>query len=151
MRKHVKLDATSMVEIRVLRGRDHIWSVIQDLSQRQNAFTQADIVGWSNCQHSGDVSTYLQRLVRGGYVAEIGTSDKGQPTYRLVKPAQFAPVLDADGKTSLMGRVRDHLWRTMKMLDAFTVGQLAETAATQDVGVSPTYAQTYVKRLHDAG
>lgn len=151
MSRPVKLDATGTVEITVLRGEEHYWSVIRDIGAGGKPFRQIDIVGYSNGDTSSSVSAYIRKLERAGFIEKSCKSTCGADTYQLVHAPRLAPVLTNDGKLSVKGKVQDYLWRTMKMIGQFTVAELCGTASTDEVPIKEQTARNYVSHLFNAG
>jgi hypothetical protein len=141
----------------ILRGYEHIWSVILDLTRDGSTFTRHDIDQRSCDPGDTTVTDYLRRLLKAGYVADVGTCEGDDPryrrrVYRLVTRSQKAPRLRRDGSAAPTP-VNQLLWNTMRILlrDGFTVRELAAFASTDDQSVSEVTAASYVKRLANAG
>ncbi|WP_186390133.1 hypothetical protein [Stappia sp. TSB10P1A] len=141
----------------VLRGIDHVWSVILDLTRGGATFTRHDVD--QRCCDPADngITDYLRRLVRAGILAEVGTEPahgrrRGRRIYRLVQRHQEAPRLRRDGSQAPTP-ANQLMWNTMRNLlrDGFTAHELATFAATDEVTVPVVTAQSYVKHLAGAG
>ena len=141
----------------ILRGYEHIWSVILDLTRDGSTFTRHDVDQRSCDPGDNTVTDYLRRLLRAGYLADAGTCE-GSAThyrrrvYRLVNRCQEAPRLRRDGSAAPTP-VNQLMWNTLRLLlrDGFTVRDLAAFASTDDQSVSEVTAASYVKRLAMAG
>lgn len=141
----------------VLRGIDHVWSVILDLTRGGETFTRHDVD--QRCCDPADngITDYLRRLVRAGILAEVGTEPahgrrRGRRIYRLVQRHQEAPRLRRDGSRAPV-LANQLMWNTMRNLlrDGFTLRELATFASTDEVSVPAPTAQSYIKHLAAAG
>lgn len=137
----------------VLRGHDHFWKVIRELEPR-GAWSVADIR--AHCGGRLDRSTirdFVKRLVVGAYAHEV-VAIGGAPRYRLLKSPATTPRLRRDGTPAEQGRGQLAMWNVMRGplgRDGFTFRDLALYASGDAVQVTPITAQTYVRRLADAG
>lgn len=132
-----------------LRGQEHYWSVIRELSKEDRPITVASIHGRCNGSRNS-VGDYVRRLVRGGYLRRAYVLGQSQ-VFELARDSREAPRLTKDGQPVSMGASREQLWRTMKMLDSWDYRELAVAASTEAVPVAETEAKHYVKHLHRAG
>ncbi|MCK5295927.1 MAG: hypothetical protein KAJ75_03470, partial [Alphaproteobacteria bacterium] len=71
---------------------------------------------------------------------------------RLVKDVGIkAPRVTRDGKIVTQGKGTEQMWRTMRMLKAFTADELAVMASTEEIQVKPQTAKSYLKHICKAG
>ncbi|MBK67898.1 MAG: hypothetical protein CMP22_07175 [Rickettsiales bacterium] len=131
-----------------LRGHEAIWEHI--LNNKSDAFTIRDIDQHTNGK-TDSVRDYLKRLVKAGYVVELDEKVGKAKLYRLIKRQKKAPRLSRDGVESTQGTARSNLWRTIKMIGAFTARDLAISASTKSFPITENYAADYVHFLSKAG
>jgi hypothetical protein len=141
----------------VLRGYEHVWSVILDLTRDGATFTRHDVDLHCCDPRDHGVTDYLRRLCRAGIVAEAGREPAigrrhGRRIYRLMQRHHEAPRLRRDGSAAPVP-ANQLMWNTMRNLlrDGFTSPDLATFASTDDVRIPLITAQSYVKRLAAAG
>jgi hypothetical protein len=142
----------------VLRGYEHIWSVILDLTRGAETFTKHAVD--QACCDPGDhgVSDYLRRLIKAGIVAPAGEVAAGsggryrRKVYRLVRRQDDAPRLRRDG-SEVMRTGQELMWATMRHLlrDGFTAKDLVTFASTDEISISEVTAKSYLKHLTAAG
>ena len=142
MRKPVDAVAQS----RRLEGRDGIWKAITKLKR----FTRAQVSAETGIPGK-TVRDYVECLVAGGYVEDDGTDERDAQAFKLVRGSISAPRLRPDGTEVTQGRAQEQMWRSMKMLDAFTPKDLAVNASTAEIPVSEVAAKSYVGDLAKAG
>ena len=113
----------------ILRGYEHVWSVILQLTRSGDSFTRHDVDQACCDPNDTTVTDYLRRLLKAGYLAEIGTSPgrHRRKVYRLVKRQDEAPRLRRDGSAAPVP-VNQLLWNTMRRLlrDGFNALQGVE-------------------------
>jgi hypothetical protein len=135
---------------RVPAGYEGVWMLVR----RHKTFTVADIEG-DTAQAKRAVWDYLKRLLAAGYIAETGKRKVGTSVakvYELVKDCgREAPRLRRDGSPVTAGLVNEHMWRTMKVVKHFTPLELALAASTEEVKVTVTGANEYIRFLVKAG
>ncbi len=129
-------------------GRRAIWLAFRELAQTGPVSLDALVL--KTRINRGTIRTYLDSLVLGGY-AEKSAFVRGRTTaYRLIRDVGVEhPRLNKRGEPVVTSR--ETMWRSMKMLPAFTAADLAVTATTSKCTVSPTDARDYCKHLHAAG
>ncbi len=123
--------------------RQRIWEAIR--AQREG-FTK-DSLGAATRIHPDTVHTYLTSLVASGHLRAVDAC------FILEKDVGVeAPRVTKEGQPVTMGRVREQMWRTMKMIKGdFTFRDLAVAASTEEFPVRDTDASDYVKHLSKAG
>lgn len=142
----------------VLRGYEHVWSVILDLTRDGATFTKYDVD--QACCDPGDhvVSDYLRRLIRAGIIEQTGDLQAGsdgryrRKVYRVVRRQSEAPRLRRDG-SEVPRTVQELMWATMRHLlrEGFTVRDLAAFSSTDEIRIGEVTAKSYVKHLNAAG
>lgn len=97
------------------------------------------------------VRSYLQSLIRGGYVEVVSGAKFEEQTLRLVKDVGAeAPAVTREGKPSSAGKGTEAMWRTLRIIGEVNADELAEQASI----VVPTTrwtARSYLKWLKRAG
>jgi predicted ArsR family transcriptional regulator len=128
-------------------GRPAIWAALLRLRRG----TVAEISNASGAPNR-TARSYLQALTLAGYVARTDRPDAGA-IFELVaeRAPKDPPRLRADGQPTRQGSGRDRLWRTMKMLRAFTARDLAVAASLPDAPIALEEAKDYAKTLSAAG
>ena len=144
------------IEIRrALRGFEHYWSVMKELSVDCGEFTIADVEARSNGGGPNDVWDYLKRLTLADLAEKTGATREGAGpgaravVWRLKRTHGPAPRLRRDG-TEVPMDGQQRLWIAIRSLGVFTIPELAY-AATLDRPVPPNTAASYVRRLQAAG
>jgi hypothetical protein len=136
-------------------GRQGVWTAMRELEQ----FTLGDVQAATDIAMSV-ISTYARRLRKAGYIEVTGdwvAKPQGRPriVFRLAKdPGIEAPALTLGGEPSVVGRCRENLWRTIRMLSKrgdFSSRELAIHAATEEVPVSLRSAKNFAGALNSAG
>lgn len=124
-------------------GRQAMWEAMRRLKR----FIRADLDGLEIERDT--IRTYLQGLVRSGYVVVVTPQGRHTPAmYELVKDVGLeAPRVRRDGTPVEQGQSREHMWRAMKMLPSFTFVDLAVNASTEEMHVTEQDAKDYVKHL----
>ena len=155
-RKTTKTTADTMAHC---LPQEAIWRMVRQLK----VFGVADIEiaamnYFGRCRtgfNTSTVQSYLLRLTRGGYLAQETVLVKGtqrQTTWTLIKDqGAEAPRLRKDGQPSKQGRVRDQLWRTLKIIGEFNYIELAAAASLEESPVSLNTCRTYIRHLYRAG
>jgi DNA-binding PadR family transcriptional regulator len=140
----------------ILRGYEHVWSVILELTRDGASFTKHDVDQASCDPDGGSTRDYLRRLRDAGVIEEVGeepiANGHRRKTYRLVERRAEAPRLRRDGSEAPPS-VQQLLWNTMRNLlrDGFTSRELAAFASTDDRSIPTASANSYVKHLAAAG
>jgi hypothetical protein len=140
----------------ILRGYEHVWSVILELTRNGSTFTRHDIDQRSCDPGDNTVSDYIRKLRAAGIVEEDGQTEGDRryrrKRYRLVERRGEAPRLRRDGSAAPTP-INQLLWNTMRYLlrDGFTASELADFASTDETRISVVTAKSYLKHLADAG
>lgn len=135
--------------------QDAIWRAVRELK----SFTSADLICHINRDltvNDGTVKSYLQRLVRGGYVTIARHGElhgaRWEGTYTLERNTGVeTPRLTRTGAPTVQGTGREQLWRTIKILREFDWRDLAIAASTQKCPIAEGTAKDYCKILAQAG
>lgn len=147
-----------------LSGNDHYWQVIRRAGARRREFTLAEVIE-QTAAHKDSVGDFLRRLVRAGYVEQVGWREVGHkgrdeaPTsrarlYRLVRAPAQTPSLRRDGSEALYGRGRQQMWNILRGPQArrgIDANNLQLFASTNVVPVSLGSAKEYLRFLAAAG
>ncbi|VVE35625.1 hypothetical protein PFI31113_03846 [Pandoraea fibrosis] len=101
------------------------------------------------------VKTYLQGLVKAGYVEAISLAGKGAckpKVFRIIRNCGVdAPRVTRDGKPVMQGLGNEQMWRAMRIIGPFDFRVLAARSSTPEVRVSDETARAYVQALYNAG
>lgn len=135
---------------KTLRGQEYYWSVIRTLGADGGRFTVSAVADETNGEREV-VREYMRRLEKARYIERAGRRENDSAVlYTIAKDSRFAPRVRRDG--SLVPPTKqDHMWRAIKMLKRFTLGDLAAAASTEEVTVSEVHAADYLKHLANAG
>lgn len=96
--------------------------------------------------------TYIQYLVKGGYVVRLTEALFEQTEFQLIKDIGIeAPRLNRDGTPVTQGMGQEAMWRCLRIMGAMDARQLAVHASTCGVEVKEATAKRYVKALKQAG
>jgi len=128
-------------------NRQRIWEALR---ARRDSFTAYQVA--RNAQVDDDaVRSYLQSLIRGGWVEVIDGQRFEEQTLRLVKDnGAEAPAVTRRGAPSTAGMGTEAMWRTLRILGELNASELAEHASAS-VPVSLWSARSYLKWLKAAG
>jgi len=144
--------ADIMVQLtaRVPRGQQGFWEIIRDLHRSKGRWTLQQVDERSNVARD-TVNDFVQRLLKGGYIANSGHIGKSA-AFRLVKDQPDAPRLRRDGTPAgETGLGQEQMWRAMKMLQRFDARNISIHASTDEVPVSLIATRDYIKHLARAG
>jgi len=144
------------------QNRQEIWQFIR----KNPLFKIADITN-ATLIHHGTISTYIFSLCNAGIVDRtqpkysrnrrrkrnmIHEKSYSDQVYKLVKDkGHTAPTVTRDGSPSLVGRHRNNMWRTMRMIKNFSTRELQIYASTEDCQMSIDTARLYISMLAKAG
>jgi hypothetical protein len=135
--------------IPILRGRDHTWSIIRDLTavDRDTLFGPAVIHARSSGVELATIRRELVTLERAGFLARVQVD--GRALWRVVQRPTRLPSLSADGRIVETGQ--GAMWNAIRALGSFTHAEVALAASTEELPVSPVAAKSYVLKLGEAG
>ena len=134
----------------VLRGCDHYWSAMMDLAMRGETFSLNDIDMASSARRT-DIRDFIKRLHLAGFIEQI----EGEPwRFRVLRKQSATPRVRRDG-TVISGVSKNQaMWNLMRSpvgRAGFTADDLVNLASTDEVRISKLTAQSYIKRLSEAG
>ncbi|WP_316216046.1 hypothetical protein [Bradyrhizobium sp. SZCCHNS3018] len=143
------------LDVRVPKGNDGFWQIMNELQTRNGEFTVADIDELT-CSCTQNVGKYLMGLVAAGIAEQTGTrppAAKGRfetPVYRLLKQPAMAPRVRDDG--SLVPPTQQEcVWTAIRTLKQFDVRELVFAATTDQVTPKPGTTRRFVLLLERAG
>ncbi len=128
-------------------NRQRVWEAIRASPAGFQAY------GISRRANTDDtaVRSYLQSLIKGGYVEVVDGRRFEEQTLRLVNDiGAEAPAVTRSGKPSTAGKGTEAMWRTLRVLDEMDADELAEQASVSVPTTSWT-ARSYLKWLKRAG
>jgi hypothetical protein len=100
------------------------------------------------------IRAYLTGLCNAKYIEKTGTTKiyaHNSATYTLIKDIGIdAPRVRTDGTHVTQGQGNINLWRTMRILKAFTATDLAINASTEDCQIKESTAKKYCQALAKA-
>lgn len=128
-------------------NRQRIWEAIR---ANADGFTGYQIARKSNT-HDDVVRSYLQSLIKAGFVETDGAKIFEEQTLHLVKDVGMeAPAVTRSGKPSTAGRGTEAMWRAIRILRELDADALVEQASAA-VPVTKWTAKSYLKWLTEAG
>lgn len=146
-----------ILELKSKAGFESAWVAIRRLKE----FTQRDVLceigkEFGDNVNADTIKSYIQRLVRGGYVETRGVIRTPRGTrlmqYALVKDVGVcAPRLQKNGAPSVTGLKHEALWRSMKMLGTFSLRELRLASSTDKVAPCAEETADYCEHLTRAG
>lgn len=128
-------------------GNVYAWRVCAWAEIRRLGTFRVEAIEKKCAAHHRAVVDYVIGLIRAGYVQQLADGE-----LKLVRDTGVeAPMLGRDGRELRDTREREALWRTMKMLDAFTAQELSLHASTGACPISERSANYYLSALRHAG
>ncbi|PHS48784.1 MAG: hypothetical protein COB05_04555 [Marinobacter sp.] len=128
--------------------RQRVWEQIRKFKMK---FKVYDIARSSDVDDE-TVKTYVQSLVKGGYVVRLTEAQYEIAEYQLLKDTGVeAPRLTRDGQPVTAGLGQEAMWRCLRMLGALDARQLAAHASSSGVEVKVTTSKRYLMMLKKAG
>ncbi|MEW6125072.1 MAG: hypothetical protein AB1698_20905 [Pseudomonadota bacterium] len=116
----------------------------------------ADVAAASEADHS-TLTRYVSALIGNGYAEVVGKRASRSPVvpgvvtlHRLLRRPSAAPRFGHDGRP-VKPTGQQQMWNAMRALASFDFLELAMSASTDEVVVSPGAAKDYVQRLITAG
>lgn len=140
---------------RVPRGHEGFWQIIRKLDPK-GPWSVQDVHGYTNILHHQTVNDFVLRLLKAGYVEQVGTKPGTRTTkvlklYRLLKRPSETPSLRRDG-TTLEMPAQQRMWNAMRAMKEFTLAGLSNAACDSQHRPVPYYtAQRYVSHLVRVG
>ena len=133
----------------VLRGQEHCWSVIRDLTatDRERLIHPADVLAQTQGTDLSTVRGFFRKLVDAGYLADV--AGDGQHGYRVVRRATRSPHLAAGGSVVASGQ--SQMWTAIRALATFSARELVVAASTEERAITLETAKSYIKHLNAAG
>lgn len=129
--------------------RQRVWEAIR--ANRQG-FTRYQIARRSGLDDS-TVKSYLIALMKGGYVTPVRAFARMEEvTYHLVKDNGVeAPNLNSKGQPTKVGLATEAIWRTLRILGASSIAQIASYASACGSPIAPATVDRYCADLLRAG
>lgn len=133
-------------------GRQAIWKAIRMLGSKGSEFIVRDVVDKTDIPVA-TVRDYMTALVAANIISVQASDNQfAAARYTLLKDVGAeAPRLRKDGSEVTMGRGTEAMWRTMKIMAAFTAEELAMMSSIKDIIVKTATASDYLKYLRKAG
>lgn len=139
----------------ILRGHDHYWKVIRDLTEDHTGdiFSLTDILERCNGVKRPAVHCFMRLLIKADIVEKIEPGEPGEACGYVLKIRPIeTPILSRTGKTT-SGQGQANMWNTMCHLlkSGFSVRELCIHASTVDTPIMQGTAKSYVAALNRAG
>ena len=127
--------------------RQRIWEAIR---VKHEGFTAYEVSRRARTDDTA-VRSYLQSLIKGGFIEVVAGGRFEEQTLRLIKDVGAeAPAVTRQGKISTAGKGTEAMWRTLRILGEMDADELAEHASISSPTTSWT-ARAYLKWLKRAG
>lgn len=140
---------------RPLRGIDHYWSVMMDHEMRGMTFTVPDIKAFSKDAHRDDISDFVRRLEKAGFVERVGLKEGSRTViFRVVERQTATPKVRRDGSRIEGVSKQRAMWNYMRTnagAQSFTAQDIVAWASTDDMQISVDSAKSYIAVLAKAG
>lgn len=141
--------ALNLAAKRVLRGEDHIWSVIRGFDDRGIEWSVGMVDAETACK-GREVASFVRKLTKAG-IAGVATFKPDRTVlHRLIKKPAECPRLRADG-SAIGPSQQQRMWNAMRTLKQFTVREIAFAACVPEQMVKEAAALNYVEQLDGAG
>lgn len=128
-------------------NRQRVWEAIRAAA---DSFTSYKVARKSNVDHA-TVRTYLQGLMKGGYVNVLSGGRFEEQTFALANDVGAeAPAVTRDGKASTAGSGTEAMWRSLRILGELDAQELADQASIATPTTRST-AMRYLQWLVHAG
>lgn len=128
-------------------NRQRLWEAMR---ARRDGFTAHQVAN-ASLVHDETARSYIQALLRGGWIEVVSGERFEQQTLRLVRDnGAEAPAVTRDGRPSTAGRGTEAMWRTLRILGELDAAELAEQASAA-VPTTLWAARSYLKWLKRAG
>jgi hypothetical protein len=159
MAERRKLGGKKPVHLRAsggfLTARDRIWAAIR---VRRTRFTRPAIT-FDTKLPDHTVRSYFELLLKAGYLRPLEHKPRSEhcaqfryARYELARDVGVdAPRLRPDGSAATLGRGREQMWRTVKILREFDARELQAAASTGEHYVALTTAKEYILGLAHGG
>lgn len=136
------------LEMRGGKGnRQRVWEAIRAAAE---GFTSDKVAHKAKVDHA-TVRTYLQGLIKGGYVTVLSGGRFETQTFALTNDVGAeAPAVTRNGKASTAGTGTEAMWRTLRILGEMDAQELASQASIAAPTTRAT-AQRYLQWLVSAG
>lgn len=141
-RKPIQIERTGL-----RTPRERMWAAM--MAKRR--FVRADIEDAAHPAGRGALASYIQGLLKAGYLGKIETGRFSACTYHVLRPQAAAPVLDREGAALKPALGTLAMWRAMKVRKTFDADQIAADATQGGVTCTRSTARSYVNSLARAG
>lgn len=138
---------------RAVKGQDAVWIAVRALSPDGREFTLGAVMDHFAAAKAPrlaadrkTVKDYLGRLTAAAILTEAGGA------WRLVQDlGARTPRVRKDGSRVEMGAGRRAMWRTIRILNQFTLDDLVRLGSTEEVAINRVDATHFVRWLVRAG
>lgn len=128
-------------------NRQRIWEAIR---VGREGFTAYEISRRARADDTA-VRSYLQSLIKGGFIKVVSGAKFEEQTLCLLKDnGAEAPAITREGKVSTAGKGTEAMWRTLRILGEMDADELAAQASVSAPTTTWT-ARAYLKWLKRAG
>lgn len=133
-------------------NRQAVWDVLQAERLRGDAWLTLTVISGGADVHRKTASDYLGCLTAGGYAERQDDETLGCAKWRLIRDGgHHAPRLRPDGSAVTQGAGVTNIWRSMRMLNTFSVVDLVLHSSTPSTKVTESTVKSYVSMLLTTG
>lgn len=139
-------EPATLESARRLSPRDRVWAAIRKLGE----FEMADL--WREARvYEGTTRGYLRCLLQAEppfiEVTRAATHSQGRRFRRVRDVGAHAPRLREDGRAITHGAAAENIWRSIRALREFSVGEIVAASVTDEVSIGALYARTFLNNL----
>ncbi len=133
-----------------LRGEDYLWSLMMETHETGDIFSVRSIQQRSSASEP-TVREFIGRLLRGRFIEQ--RIERPEIWFAVAKPQAETPRVRKDGSLIESAGAAQCMWNAMRTLfqQGFDAIDLAGYASTDEVKITLSAAQLYIKRLAAAG
>lgn len=129
-----------------MSARQATWERMCVLTRDAGSFSVRDVRGGTGFRSDTQVRAFVEELCGAGHVVE--TTASGTSTARMYRVARRSSIVPPPGGCDTQTA---NLWRTIRMLKAFSTADLQIAASTEDVPVTLPMTQRFLSHLVRAG
>lgn len=143
--------ALDLSGVRILRGEDHLWSVIRDFDARGMEWSAGMVRAETSYKNNCPIAKYIRNLKQAG-IAEVTRQLPDQTdVHRLIKKPAEAPRFGRRGGAAVASQ-KQRMWNAIRTLRAgFTARDIAYAATVSEQKVKESAALLYIQALKVAG
>lgn len=143
--------ARKPLQMELIGGKPSRQRVWEQIKHHKELFRIDHIANQSRTD-SETAKTYIQCLVKGGYVVRLTEALFEETEFQLIRDVGIeAPRLNRDGTPVTQGMGQEAMWRCLRIMGPMDARQLAAHASTCGIKIKEASARRYVIALKRAG